>query len=382
MGFPLDPCHARSSMKILIAMDKFKGSLTATQAGEAVARALRPLPCDLCPIADGGEGTCEVIVTATGGRWQEMVLNDAIGRPATARYGLCPNGDAVMEMSAASGLAQVADQPLTPHRASTHGTGTMMRNAMDLGARRIIIGIGGSATNDGGIGMAQALGYRFLDDKGEEIMSLPEHFESVARIEPGSLKMPEILVACDVDNPLLGERGATQVYGPQKGVTDHAFFEARLRKLADLIQRDLGSDHRDEPGAGAAGGLGFGLMSFCNARLVSGFDLIAEVTGLESRMTTATLVVTGEGRVDSQTLFGKGPAGVAEMARKRGLPVIAVAGAVEDSPAVQAKFDETYAIKPETMPLAEAMQRGAELIEETVVRHADRFRELAAASPG
>ena len=368
-------------MKILIAMDKFKGSLTATQAGEAVARGLHPLPCDLCPIADGGEGTCEAIVTATGGRWQEVELNDAIGRPATARYGVCPNGDAVMEMSAASGLAQVADQPLTPQRASTHGTGTMMRNAMDLGARRIIIGIGGSATNDGGIGMAQALGYRFLDDKGEQVTSLPEHFEKVASIEPGSLKMPEILVACDVDNPLLGERGATLVYGPQKGVTDHAFFEARLQKLADLILRDLGLDHRDEPGAGAAGGLGFGLMSFCNARLVSGFDLIAEVTGLEGRMAQATLVVTGEGRVDSQTLFGKGPAGVAEMARKRGLPVIAVAGAVEDSPAVRAKFDEAYAVKPETMPLAEAMRRGAELIEETVVRHADRFRELAAASP-
>ena len=368
-------------MKILIAMDKFKGSLTATQAGEAVARGLHPLPCDLCPIADGGEGTCEAIITATGGRWQEVELNDAIGRPATARYGVCPNGDAVMEMSAASGLAQVADQPLTPHRASTHGTGIMMRNAMDLGARRIIIGIGGSATNDGGIGMAQALGYRFLDDKGEEVTSLPEHFEKVASIERSTLAMPEILVACDVDNPLLGERGTTRVYGPQKGVTDHALFEARLQKLADFILRDLGMDHRDEPGAGAAGGLGFGLMSFCNARLVSGFDLIAEVTGLEGRMAQATLVVTGEGRVDSQTLFGKGPAGVAEMARKRRLPVIAVAGAVEDSPAVRAKFDEAYAIKPETMPLAEAMQRGAELIEETVVRHADRFRELAAASP-
>ena len=365
-------------MKILIAMDKFKGSLTATQAGEAVARGLHPLPCDLCPIADGGEGTCEAIITATGGHWQAVNVFDAIGRPAIARYGLCPNGDAVMEMSAASGLAQVSDQPLTPHLASTYGTGLMMLDAIQHGAKRIIIGIGGSATNDGGIGMAQALGHKFLDDEGNEVTNLPKDFERVARIERGSLVVPEILVACDVDNPLLGERGATRVYGTQKGVKDHAFFEARLQKLADLIQRDFGVDHRHEPGAGAAGGLGFGLMSFCNARLVSGFDLVAQVTGLESRMTDASLVVTGEGRVDGQTLFGKGPAGVAEMARRRGLPVIAVAGSVENSPAVRARFDEAYAVKPEAMPLAEAMTRGAELIEETVVRHADRFRELAA----
>ncbi|MDB6139141.1 MAG: hypothetical protein JWO94_2213 [Verrucomicrobiaceae bacterium] len=368
-------------MKILTAMDKFKGSLTATQAGEAVARGLYPLPCDLCPIADGGEGTCEAIVTATGGRWQEIQVTDAIGRPVTARYGLCPNGDAVMEMSAASGLAQVADRPLTPHLASTHGTGTMIRDAIERGARRIIIGIGGSATNDGGMGMAKALGHRFLDGQGNEVIRLPEDFENVVRVERGILEIPEILVACDVDNPLLGERGATRVYGAQKGVTDMPFFEARLQRLADLIQRDLGTDYRAVPGVGAAGGLGFGLMSFCHAKLVSGFDLIAEVTGLEARMNDATLVVTGEGRVDSQTLFGKGPAGVADMARRHGLAVIAIAGAVEDSEAVRSRFDEAYAIKPLAMPLAEAMRRGAELIEETVVRHAGRFRELAAPRP-
>ena len=367
-------------MRILIAMDKFKGSLSAAQAGEAVARALRPLECDICPIADGGEGTCEAIITATGGRWQQVELRDAIGRPITASYGLCPNGDAIMEMSAASGLAQVADQPLDPRRATTHGTGVMMRHAMEAGARRIVIGIGGSATNDGGMGMAQALGYRFLNKRNEEVQNLPEDFEQVVCIKPSGLSMPEILVACDVDNPLLGERGATRVYGPQKGVTDPAFFETRLEKLAEMIKRDLGNNHQNVPGAGAAGGLGFGLMSFCGAKLVSGFDLVADVTGLYARMGRANLVVTGEGRLDSQTLFGKGPAGVAEMARKHRLPVIAVAGAVEDSPAVRDRFNEVYAIKPADMPLPEAMRRGAELVEETVVRHADRFRELAAAS--
>ena len=366
-------------MKILIAMDKFKGSLTATQAGEAVARALHPLPSDVCPIADGGEGTAEAMVAATGGHWMEVKVTDAIGRSSLIRYGMAPNGDAVMEMSAASGLAQVSDEPLNPHAASTYGTGLMMLDAMERGARRIVIGIGGSATNDGGMGMAQALGYRFLDAQDKPVERLPQDFEQVQRIERPAAAMPEVLVASDVDNPLLGERGATRVYGAQKGVNDVDFFEARLTKLADMVRRDLGVDHRDVPGAGAAGGLGFGLMSFCNAKLVGGFELIAEVSGLEARIARSTLVITGEGRVDSQTLCGKGPAGVAAMARRHGVPVVAVAGAVEDAQAVRDCFTEAYAIKPAAMPLEEAMRRGAELIEETVVRHIQRFRELASA---
>ena len=364
-------------MRILIAMDKFKGSLTATQAGEAVARALRPLPCDVCPIADGGEGTAEAMVAATGGQWREVNVTDAIGRAALIRYGMGRDGDAFMEMSAASGLAQVADKPLTPRAASTYGTGLMMLDAMKRGAKRLVIGIGGSATNEGGMGMAQALGYRFLDAQGEEVEHLPQDFERVERIERPLTAIPEVLVASDVDNPLLGELGATRVYGAQKGVDDIDFFEARLEKLADMVSRDLGVDHRNVPGAGAAGGLGFGLMSFCNAKLVGGFQLIAEVTDLERRIARSTLVITGEGRVDGQTLFGKGPAGVAAMARRHGVPVIAVAGAVEEVQAVRDCFTEAYAVKPETMALAEAMERGEELIEETVVRHLQRFRELA-----
>lgn len=344
-------------------MDKYKGSLTAVQAGEAVVRGLaRAWPeaePEICPIADGGEGTTEALVTALKADWVEVRVRDAIGRPVTARYGLTADGVAVMEMSAASGLAMVSDQPLQPEIASTYGTGEMILDAMKRGAKKIIIGIGGSATNDGGKGMAEALGYRFR--------------------EAGIIRPPlpdcEVLVACDVDNPLLGEKGATRVYGGQKGVRDFEVFERRMLELADAVALDLGVDYRNVPGAGAAGGLGFGLMSFCDARLKSGFDLVAEATQLEARIKEADLVITGEGRVDAQTLFGKGPAGVALLAQVHGKRVVAIAGSVEDSDAVRQRFDLAYGVKPAEMPLTEAMQRGAELIEETVVRHADRIRE-------
>ncbi|MBL9144323.1 MAG: glycerate kinase [Verrucomicrobiaceae bacterium] len=367
-------------MKVLIAMDKYKGSLTAVQAGEAVAAALhRAWPeaeCTLCPIADGGEGTTDTLIAVLHGERVAVLVHDAQGRLVDANYGMTGDGTAIMEMSVASGLAMVSDLPLDPRTASTAGTGEMMLDAIRRGATRIIIGIGGSATNEAGVGMAQVLGFRFLDDGGMAVDHLPAELERVVAIDPSALRMPEVLVACDVDNPLLGPRGASHVYGPQKGVKDVNEFDERLRRVADLVARDLDCDHRDEPGAGAAGGLGFGLMSFCKAKLVSGFDLVADVTKLEQQIAACDLVITGEGKVDSQTLHGKGPVGVAEMARRHGKPVVAIAGAVEDSPAVRAKFDEAYAVKPTEMPLAEAMRRGAELIQETVVRHAARLREL------
>jgi glycerate kinase len=372
-------------MRLLISPDKFKGSLTAVQASDAVVRGLRRIfgekhECIVCPIADGGEGTTEALVAALGAQWITVTVMDAIGRSVEARYGLTGDGTAVMEMSKASGLAMVSDEPLEPERASTFGTGQMMLDAIQRGAKKLIIGIGGSATNDGGIGMAQALGYRFLDVKGFEVHDVPQHFDVVQGIARTELAMPEVLVACDVDNPLLGEQGATRIYGAQKGVIDFEFLEHRLSWLNELVTRDLGVAHAEEPGAGAAGGLGFGLMAFCGARLVNGFDLIAEVLELKSRIEHCDLVITGEGRLDAQTLNGKGPAGVAEMARKHGKSVIAIAGAVEDSAAVRALFDHAFAIKPASMPLAEAMSRGAELIEETVVRNADVFTEALSKS--
>lgn len=364
-------------MHILLAFDKFKGSLTAKDASEAVARGLRKhgasFDLEICPIADGGEGFTDAVMTALGGTWCEAPVLDAQGRSLVARYGVIQregHREAVMEMSAASGLALVSDLPLNPAMANTFGTGQLMRHALEQRVDRILIGIGGSATNDGGSGMAAALGYEFLTQTGERITELPLRLDQVARIVgPGRFPC-EVVVACDVTNPLLGEHGATRVYGPQKGVKDFAYFESRLERMANVIERDLGSACRECSGAGAAGGLGFGLMSFCGARLQAGFDLVADVTELSDRMKKADIVVTGEGRLDSQTLHGKGPCGVARMARDYGKRVIGVGGLVEKSPAMQELFDHLIEVKPASMAVPEAMRRAGELLEMAAFEHA------------
>ena len=365
-------------MRILIAVDKFKGSMSASEVAAAVEAGLRRAgrcdeEVDRCPIADGGEGTCDAVVGALGGEWMEVASEDALGRALRARYGWVhgrEGPEAVMEMSAVSGLALVLDRPLDPWRASTRGTGRMLRDAALRGATRIRIGIGGSATNDGGMGMAAALGYRFLDRRGEEVERLPEAFQEVTEIrrpEP-EWRLPPIEVACDVDNPLLGERGATRVYGAQKGVpeAEMGWFEDRLKRLADLVARDLGVDPRDVPGAGAAGGLGFGLMAFCGARLASGFELVAEAVGLAQRVAAADVVITGEGRLDAQTLNGKGPVGVARLARAAGKTVVGVGGSIQAGVGLEKEFDFLVATKPAEMTLEEAVARGAELVVEAV----------------
>lgn len=371
-------------MRVLLAFDKFKGSLTATEVSAAVCRGFwRRLPGQellISPIADGGEGFTEAVLTAGGGEWVEAETTDAQGRLQQSRYGLRRRDgvlEAVMEMSAASGLALVEDLPLEPRTASTYGTGEMMRHAMERGAQRILIGIGGSATNDGGVGMAAALGCRFLDENGEAVVNLPAELERVVKIDAGGMKRCEIVVACDVDNPLLGERGASQVYGPQKGVKDVAFFDGRLERLADLVKRDLGTDLRDAAGAGAAGGLGFGLISFCGATLQCGFDIVADITGLRERIEGVDLVITGEGRMDGQTLHGKGPHGVALMARAAGRPVVGIAGLVEESPELRACFDGLVQVKPEHMSSEQAIKNAARLLEDVVAERAAWLCELA-----
>lgn len=374
-------------MRILIAIDKFKGSIPAPVAVQAIASALgQGLPeakCDACPIADGGEGTAEAVVAALSGKWCETATFDAQNRPVTARYGQVQDGgrlEAVMEMSAASGLAMVSDLRLDPATASTHGTGLMLQDAIDRQVNRIVIGIGGSATNDAGIGMAAALGFRFLDGNGAPLEPIIANMDRLAKIEPAPRQcLPEILVACDVNNPLLGEAGCTRVYGPQKGVKDFEFFESRLQRVADIARRDLGLDPRDVPGAGAAGGLGWGLITFCGATLTSGFDLIADLIHLRERIAATDVVITGEGRLDAQTLHGKGPMGVANMARELGKPVAAFAGAIEAREQLSTRFDLLCAIKPAEMPLAEAMQRGPELLGAAVLQQAEALRALARA---
>jgi glycerate kinase len=373
-------------MRILIASDKYKGSLTASEVAQTLRQVLtRGLPeceIDLCPIADGGEGTTEAMVTALGGEWVEAQTLDAQSRPLAARYGWMPQqAEAVMEMSAASGLALVNDLPLDPQIASTYGTGLMILDAMQKGARRLIIGIGGSATNDGGLGMAAALGHRFLDIHGQEISPTLADLQLLHRIEPAKIAFPEILVACDVDNPLLGLQGATRIYGPQKGVTDFAYFEDRLTHLADIVSRDLSIDPRLIPGSGAAGGLGYGLMAFCGARLTSGFDLISQQIGLEERAAKADLIITGEGRLDAQTLHGKGPVGVALMARRLNKAVIAFAGSIDDSPALRAHFDLSYAIKPSDMPLSQAIAEAKNLLTTAAEGALPEIRQLLALAP-
>lgn len=369
-------------MRILIANDKLKGSLPAEKAGFHIKNSLETVfpqaSFDLCPIADGGEGTAQAMTTALGGVWTYATTQDAQGRPIDAPFGWDPaSATAVMEMSAASGLAIVQDLELKPITASTLGTGILIQSALAKGARRILIGIGGSATNDGGLGVALALGYTFKKEGRGFTPSLETILEADRIERPATLPVFELIVACDVDNPLLGPRGATRVYGPQKGVRDFVWFEQRLAHLADLARRDLGVDPRDVPGAGAAGGLGFGLMAFLGGRLVSGFDMVATQVGLEARVAAADLVITGEGRLDEQSLQGKGPVGVARLARRLGKKIVGVAGSVDDSSALRAQFDLLIAIKPAAMPLDEAMRRSGELIESAVRTHAAALRALS-----
>lgn len=326
---------------ILIALDKFKGSLTAEEACAAAARGFRrafpQAEIRALPIADGGEGTAAALRSALGGEWGTAPASDALGRPVESRFALIPNPAggslAVLEMSEASGLWRIGAGERDPRRATTFGTGQMLRAAAGS-ATEILIGIGGSATNDGGSGMAQALGFRFLDAAGEPIADLPAGLDRLARLDPpADLRLPPITVACDVDNPLLGEAGATRVYGPQKGVRpgDFGWFEARLARFADCAEALAGRPLRGVPGAGAAGGLGFALIALCGARLRPGFAMVAEALRLREAVASADLVVTGEGRLDAQTLeHGKGPAGVARMARDAGVRCAALCGSAED----------------------------------------------------
>ena len=358
-------------MHILIACDKFKGSLSAMEVAHHLRDSLQTVfpgaTYDICPIADGGEGTTEAMVGAMGADWHEAQVVDAQHRPIKARYAIVhKTNQAVMEMSAASGLHQVTDLPLRPCTASTLGTGQMMAQAVHKGAQSILIGIGGSATNDGGLGVAIALGYRFLRHGSVVRPTLDNLLEVDQILPPVTPWVLPVQVACDVDNPLLGPRGCTRVYGPQKGIQDFAWFEQRLEHLTYLIKRDLGKDFKEVPGAGAAGGLGFGLMVFAHAQLVPGFQLIADSVELAQRIQKADIIFTGEGRMDAQSLQGKGPVGVARLCQKFGKPVIGVVGSYEKSAALDEVFDLLIPIKPEVMNLTEAMQRTPELIRKSV----------------
>ena len=378
-------------MRILIAPDKFKGSLDARSVAENIAAGIRDVFPDAViktlPIADGGEGTALAIHEAAAGEWITCSSHDALGRMLQVRYSwLRERSTAVMEMSEAAGLWRIEPNERDLLRAHTYGVGEMIADAIDRGAAEIVIGLGGSATNDGGLGMARALGFRFMREDGREIET-PVDLQQLARIHPPDAvhnltalsrqdsaprTFTKVVAAVDVRNPLLGRRGATRTFGPQKGGTPEKIelLEEALRRLADVTKRDLGCDFRDQPGAGAAGGLGFGLMSFCGATVRPGFDVVAEFIGLRAAIEKADAVITGEGRLDAQTLEGKGPAGVARLARESGKPVFAVAGWASDAPEIRVLFDGVLSlVKPPVSP-EEAMARAGELLQE-------RARELA-----
>jgi glycerate kinase len=328
---------AKRAITVCVAPDSFKGTMTALQAAVRIERGLRKawpaIRVRKVPMADGGEGTVAAIVDATGGQRLHGTVSDPLGRPVRAVFGLTGDGrTAVIEMAEASGLVRLEPAERNPLETSTFGTGELIRKALDRGARRILIGIGGSATNDGGCGMARALGVRFLDSRGRELGDGGGALAKLARIDASGLdprlKRAAINVACDVENPLCGPRGASRVYGPQKGATPAMVrtLDASLRRLARVVQRDMGIDILNLPGAGAAGGLGAGLVAFAGGSLRRGVDMVIDCVQLEQQMRGCGLVITGEGRIDGQTVYGKTPAGVARVARKLKIPVVAICG--------------------------------------------------------
>jgi len=323
-------------VKVVVAPNAFKGSLSASQAAAAIARGVRQVfpEADIVevPVADGGDGTAEALVSAHDGTFQTVKVEGPLGDPITAAYGLIDGGrTGVVELASSSGLALISPDRRDARRASTYGFGQLLQAAHVAQVASIIAGIGGSATNDGGAGMAQALGYHLLDASGRDLPrggAALAHLERIERPRDDWWESVAVKVACDVDNPLTGPRGASAVYGPQKGADDQAVREldAALSRLAAVVERDLGKRVADVPGAGAAGGTGAGMIAFLDAQLVPGAPLVVEASGFEAKLRGADLVITGEGQADEQTAYGKAPGEVAKRAKKARIPVLLIAG--------------------------------------------------------
>ena len=365
-------------MKIVIAPDSYKESLSALEVAQAVEAGFRQVFPDadyvLVPVADGGEGTVDAMVAATGGRKETVTVSGPLGEPVEAFYGLTGEGDtAVIEMAAASGLMLVPPAARNPLRTSSRGTGELIRAALDAGARRFILGIGGSATNDGGAGMVQALGARLLDLEGRELDGSGGDLARLERIDVSALdpRLAEcrIEVACDVDNPLTGARGASAVFGPQKGATPEMVqaLDANLARLARIVGRDLGVAVDTVPGAGAAGGMGAAMLAFFGATLKPGIEIVTAAVDLDDHVRDADLVITGEGRIDFQTVHGKTPIGVARVAKRHGKPVIGIAGSLgAEVGVVHAHgIDAVFSVLGKPCTLDEALRDAAANVELT-----------------
>lgn len=368
-------------MKIIVAPDSFKGSLSALDAGNAIKEGImRVMPeasIEVVPMADGGEGTVDALVSATGGRIIIEEVHDPLMKKIKAKYGILGDGStAVIEMASASGLPLVPKEERNPMITTTYGTGELIKSALDQGCRKLIIGIGGSATVDGGAGVAQALGAKLIDKYGNNIAFGGGGLEFLDQIDVSDIDSriyeTETIVACDVDNPLVGPKGAPAVYGPQKGATPEMVrkLDSFLNKYADIIKRDIGVDIKNVPGAGAAGGLGAGLIAFMKAKLNSGVEIVIEASGFEDRLKDADLVITGEGKIDQQTIYGKTPIGVAKTAKKYGLPVIAICGIIgEGAFAVYSNgIDALMSIISYPMTVEEAMDNAFKLISDAAER--------------
>ncbi len=369
------------TVKIVIAPQGFKGNLTALQVSQAIDNGIRRVVPSvitaIVPMADGGEGTMQALVDAIGGEMIPVEVTDPLGGRVIAHFGLLSDKvTGVIEMAAASGLNLVPPQKLNPLLTTTYGTGELILAALERGCRKLIVGIGGSATNDGGAGMAQALGAKLLDTKGVPLafggaaLADLEHID-VTTIDP-RLADCDIILACDVTNPLCGPQGASAVYGPQKGATKEMVvkLDAALAHYAEVIERDLGIDVRDVPGAGAAGGLGAGLIAFLKARVLPGVDVVIQATGLIEHLKEATLVFTGEGRLDSQTACGKVPVGVARKAKAFGLPVIAIAGEIGSGyqAVYEQGIDTVFSIAPGPISFSQSTEMAEKLITDVAER--------------
>ncbi|MCL6478571.1 MAG: glycerate kinase [Peptococcaceae bacterium] len=364
--------------RIIVAPDSFKESLDAVTVAKHIASGIKQVSPETevveVPLSDGGEGLVNTLVSATNGKIVTQVVTGPLGDPVESSYGLLGDGvTAVIEMASASGLGLVPPERRNPLLTTTFGTGELIRTVLDKGYRRLIVGIGGSATNDGGAGMAQALGIKLLNAKGKEIARGAAGLLELGRIDPANihpgLSDTEILVACDVDNPFCGPSGAAYVYGPQKGATADILplLDQALEQLAEVIKRDLGKEIRHLPGSGAAGGLGGGLVAFLGGRLCRGIELVFEVLKFEELLARgADLVITGEGEINGQSIFGKVPVGVARLAKKHNLPVLAIVGSIGPGAEKVLKegIDAIMSVIPGPMSLEEAIRQAPGLVKD------------------
>jgi glycerate kinase len=349
-------------MRYLIAPDKFKGTLSAWEVCEILAEAVRTrdqdAQIDLAPIADGGEGTAELVASQLGAERRSIATADALGRSITAEYFVHQN-EAFIDMSSASGLWRIAQSDRRPLDSNTFGTGLIVRHLWDLGIKRISIGLGGSATVDAGFGLAAAVGYSFLDKQGNPIRPVPNCFAAIEQVIPPDMSgLPEVIGLADVETRLLGPAGAIYVFGPQKGLRPEE-VESLDRELARLVERvedSLGSNHSETMRSGAAGGFGYGILTFLHGKLVSGFAEVAERLQLREKVVAADVIITGEGKLDRQSLQGKGPFGVGEIAGHAKKPTWIIAGTIEDLEQIQRYFEKAVSVVGGSITLEAALK--------------------------